>query len=52
MLWMHRYQHVAMASVYELMARVRADDHFNDPAENQPLMLSARNLALRLPISA
>ena len=52
MLWMHRYQHVAIARVCELIARVRVDYHFNDPAENQPLMLSSRNLAPRLPISA
>jgi hypothetical protein len=52
MLWMHPNQHVAMARVCELMARIRTDDHFNDPAENQPLMLSSRNLAPRLPISA
>jgi hypothetical protein len=49
---MHRNQHVAIARECELMARVRADDHFNDPAENQPLMLISRDLAPRLHISA
>ncbi len=52
MLWMRRYQLAAMARVRDLMARVRAVDPFNDPAENQLLMISLRNFAPRLPISA
>jgi hypothetical protein len=52
MLRMHRYQLAATATVRALMARVREFDHFNDPAENQPLMLSSRNLAPRISISA
>jgi hypothetical protein len=52
MLWMRRNRLVVMTRVRGLMARVRAFDRFNDPAENQPLMLSSRNLAPRLPVSA
>jgi hypothetical protein len=50
MLWMRLYRHAAMARVRDLMARFRAEDRFNDPAENQPLMRGSRGLAPRLPM--